>query len=201
MKKILFTFTVILALTSGLQLYAQDIQANLDAARSSYQSGDLENARFALQEALNFINQAIGQEILGMLPESVGGMSKTPDGDNVTGTGMGFAGLYVNRSYSGENKNASIEIVGDSPMMAGINALLAMPAFMSSDPNQKRIKVSNYKALLTKSTDDQGIATYDIQLPFSSSLLTFRSTGIQNENDVIAMFNSLPVDKIAKMAE
>jgi hypothetical protein len=201
MKKILFAFTIILALSSGIRVYSQDIQANLDAARSAYQSGDLENARFSLQEALNMINQAIGQEILGMLPASVGGMAKTQDGDNVTGTGMGFAGLYVNRSYTGENKNASIEIIGDSPMMAGINALLAMPTFMSSDPNQKRIKVSNYKALLTKSADDQGVNTYEMQLPFSSSLLTFRCTGVQNENEVVGMINTLPVDKIAKLAE
>lgn len=201
MKKILFAFTAILVLSSGIKLYSQDVQANLDAAISSYQSGDLENTRFALQEALNSINQAIGQEILGLLPASVGGMAKTPDGDNVTGTGMGFAGLYVNRSYAGENKNASIEVVGDSPFMAGINALLAMPAFMSSDPNQKRIKVSNYKALLTKSADDQGVTTYDIQLPFSNSLLTFRCTGVADENEVVGMVNSLPVDKIAKLAE
>jgi hypothetical protein len=79
MKKILFTLTVMLALSSGILLYSQDIQANLDAARSSYQSGDLENARFSLQEALNMINQAIGQEILGMLPASVGGMAKTQE--------------------------------------------------------------------------------------------------------------------------
>src|SRR4030042_6372807 len=128
MKKILFTFTVVLTLSSGIQLYSQDIQSNLDAARSSYQSGDLENARFALQEALNYSNQAIGQEILALLPASIGGMEKTTDGDNVTGTGMGFAGLFVNRTYTGANKNASVEIIGDSPMMAGINALLAMPA-------------------------------------------------------------------------
>jgi hypothetical protein len=201
MKKILFTFTVILTLSSGMQLYSQDIQANLDAARSSYQSGDLENARFALQEALSFINQAIGQEILGMLPASIGGMAKTEGGDNVTGTGMGFAGLFVSRSYTGDNKNSSVEIVGDSPMMAGINALLSMPAFMTSDPNQKRIKVGSYKALLTKGADDQGIVSYDIQLPFSNSLLTFKCAGVANENEVVAMVNSLPVDKIAKMSE
>ena len=201
MKKILFTITVALTLLSGTNMFSQDIQANLDAARSSYQSGDLENARFALQEALNYINQAIGQEILGLLPSSVGGMEKTADGDNVTGTGMGFAGLFVNRTYMGTNRNASVEIVGDSPMMAGINALLAMPAFLTSDPNQKRIKIGTYKALQTRSVDDQGTVTYDIQVPFTSSMLTFRCTGVQNENEVAGMANSLPVDKIAKMAE
>jgi hypothetical protein len=201
MKKILITITIILALSSGIQIYSQDIQANLNTALSSYQSGDLENTRFALQEALNLINQAIGQEILGLLPESLGGMSKTPDTDNVTGTNMGFAGLYVNRAYAGEGRNASIEVIGDSPIMTGINALLAMPSFMSSDPNQKRIKISNYKALLTKSTDDQGVVTYDIQLPFSSSMLTLKCTGIANENEVVGLANGLPVDKIAKLAE
>lgn len=201
MKKILIALTIVLALFTGSKVYAQDVQSNLDAARSAYQSGDLENTRFALQEALNYINQAIGQEILGLLPASIGGMEKTPDGDNVTGTGMGFAGLFVNRAYASGTKSASIEIVGDSPMMTGINALLAMPAFMSSDPNQKRIKVGSYKALQTKSTDDQGIMTYDIQLPLTNTLLTFRCTGIENESEVTGMANSIPVDKIAKLAD
>jgi hypothetical protein len=201
MKKILFAITIALTLVSGTKIFSQDVQANLDKASSSYQSGDLESARFALQEALNYINQAIGQEVLGLLPASIGGMEKTADGDNVTGTGVGFAGLFVNREYAGGNKNASIEIVGDSPMMAGINALLSMPAFLSSDPNQKRIKIGTYKALQTKSTDDQGVVTYDIQLPFTSSLLTFRCTGVQNETEVAGMANSIPVDKIAKLAE
>jgi hypothetical protein len=201
MKKILFALTIGLTLLCGRNIYSQDVQANLDAARSSYQSGDLENTRFALQEALNYINQAIGQEILGLLPASMGGMEKTADGDNVTGTGMGFAGLFVNRSYSGENKSASVEIVGDSPLMTGINALLAMPAFMSSDPNQKRIKIGSYKALQTKSTDEQGIVTYDIQLPLTNTLLTFRCTGVENESAVTGMVNTIPVDKIAKLAE
>jgi hypothetical protein len=201
MKKILFAITIALTLSSGAKIYSQDIQANLDAAKSSYQSGDLENTRFALQEALNLVNQAIGQEILGLLPASLGGMEKTADGDNVTGTGMGFAGLFVNRSYTGENKNASIEIVGDSPLMTSINALMALPAFMSSDPNQKRIKIGNYKALQTKSTDDQGTLTYEIQLPMTNTLLTFRCTGVNNESEVTGMANTLPVDKIAKLAD
>jgi hypothetical protein len=201
MKKILFAITIGLTLLCGRNIYSQDVQANLDKAKSSYQSGDLENTRFALQEALNLINQAIGQEILGLLPASLGGMEKTADGDNVTGTGMGFAGLFVDRAYAGGDKNASVEIVGDSPLMTAINAMLAMPAFMSSDPNQKRIKISSYKALQTKSTSEQGIVTYEIQLPLTNTLLTFRCTGVQNESEVTGMANTLPVDKIAKLAE
>jgi len=201
MKKIIYAFTIALILLSGAKIYSQDIQTKLDAANSSYQSGDLENARFALQEALNLINQAIGQEILELLPASLGGMDKTTDGDNVTGTNMGFAGLYVSRSYGSGNKNASVEIVGDSPLMTGINALMALPSVMSSDPNQKRIKVGTYKALQTKSTDDQGNVSYDIQLPLTNTLLTIKCSGVQNESEVTLMANTLPIDKIAKLSE
>lgn len=202
MKKILFAITVILIIIPGIQGKAQDVQANLNEARSAYQSGNLENARFALQQALNGINQEIAREILALLPSEMKNMPVVEGSDDVIGTSYGFAGLYVTRSYARDTTaSSSVEIVSDSPMMAGINALLTMPAFMSSDPNQKQIKINNYKALLTKSMDDQGVASYDIQLPFSNSLLTFKCTGIQDENEVIGMVNSIPVDKIVKLTQ
>jgi len=201
MKKILFAITVILII-SGIHGKSQDVQARLDEARSSYQSGNLENARFALQQALNSINQEIAKEILALLPAEMGNMPMVEGSDDFSGSSYGYAGLYVNRSYALDTTaSSSIEIVSDSPLLAGINALLTMPAFAYSDANQKQIKIKNYKAMLTKSIDDQGIASYDIQLPFSSSLLTFQCTGIQDENEVIGMANSIPVDKIVKLTQ
>jgi hypothetical protein len=200
MKKLLF-ITVLLILIPGMILQAQDVQARLDEASSSYESGNLENARFALQEALNELNQVIGKEILDLLPAEMNGMAKVEESDNVTGS-AGFAGLYVNRSYALDTTaSSSIEIVSDSPMLASINAMMTMPAFMSSDPNQKRVKIGNYKALLTKDTDDQGMVSYDIQLPFGSSLLTFSTEGIDDEDQVIDMVNSLPIEEIVELTQ
>lgn len=202
MRKILFAITTLLIIISGIQVKAQDVQANIDEARTSYQSGNLENARFALQQALNSINQEIAKEILALLPAEMGNMPMVEGSDDVSGSSYGYAGLYVNRSYARDTTaSSSIEIVSDSPLLAGINALLTMPAFAYSDPSQKQIKINNYKAMLTKSEDDQGIASYDIQLPFSSSLLTFQCTGIQDENEVIGMVNTIPVDKIVKLTQ
>jgi hypothetical protein len=202
MRKILFAITTLLIIISGIQVKAQDVQANIDEARTSYQSGNLENARFALQQALNSINQEIAKEILALLPAEMGDMPMVEGSDDVSGSSYGYAGLYVNRSYAQDTTaSSSIEIVSDSPLLAGINALLTMPAFAYSDPNQKQIKINNYKAMLTKSEDDQGTVSYDIQLPFSSSLLTFQCTGIQDENEVIGMVNTIPVDKIVKLTQ
>jgi hypothetical protein len=200
MKKIQILITVTVLAIPGAFINAQEVTASLDEALSSYQSDNLEDARFALQGALTGINQAIGREILALLPDEMNGMSKIEAGDDVTGVNTGFAGLFISRSYTAVDRNASIEIVSDSPLLAGINTILAMPGFMTSDENQKRIKIEGYKALLTRNTDSEGIVSYDIQMPFSGSLLTFQCSGIDDENEVIGMANRIPVDDIVAIA-
>ena len=184
----------------GAFISAQEVTTTLNEALSSYKSDNLEDARFALQGALNGINQAIGKEILAILPDEMNGMPKVETGDDVTGINTGFAGLFISRSYMAENRNASIEIVSDSPLLAGINTILAMPGFMTSDENQKRIKIEGYKALLTRSTDGEGMVSYDLQMPFSGSLLTLQCAGIEDENEVITMAKKIPVDEIVTIA-
>lgn len=201
MKKIIIILAVSLLTLPGIKIQAQDVQARLDEAAISYKSEDLQDARFSLQEALNEINQVVGAEILEALPSEMNGMSKVDDEDNVTGANMGVAGLYVHRSYKGDSRDASIEILSDSPMMAGINTILTMPGFMTSDPNQKRIKVSKHKALLTRSTDDEGNVSYEVQVPFSSSMMTFQCSGVDDENEVVEMVNAIGVDRILEISE
>lgn len=200
MKKLLFLITFTVLTIPGAIITAQEVTAGLDEALTSYRSDDLDNARFALQGALNGINQAIGREILALLPDEMNGMSKVEAGDDVTGVNTGFAGLFISRYYTGEDRNASIEIVSDSPLLAGINTILAMPGFMTADENQKRIKIEGYKVLLTRNTDSNGMVSYDLQMPFSGSLLTFQCSGIDDENEVIDMAGRIPVDKIVAIA-
>ncbi|HYX10000.1 MAG TPA: hypothetical protein VE912_24955 [Bacteroidales bacterium] len=196
--------TVIIAsflLLTLMSIQAQEVTGKLDEAKTAYNSGELDNTRFALQQALAEIDQVIGKEILGMLPATMGDLPAVTTEDNVTGSSSGFAGLYVNRSYQGTEKSASIEIVSDSPLLAGLNSLLAMPMLMGSDPNQKRIKINGYKGLLQKNTDDTGKVSWDVQLPFNQSLLTFNCDGFENESDVVAMANTIPIDKIVKISK
>ena len=193
--------TVLLLMSVMIRLSAQDVTANLSDARSSYNSGELDNARFALQESLNGINQAIGTDTLELLPANLGDMQKVDGSDDVTGTNIGFAGLYVGREYQGENTSASFQIVSDSPLMGSLSSMLSMSIFFAADPNQKRIKIDGYKALLTRSEDDEGVVSYDVQMPFSNSLLTFGTVGVSEENSVTAMLDEMPVSDIVKTAE
>lgn len=199
--KNLFIIATFMALPL-LALQAQDMDARLNTAKSEYKSGNYENARFELQQALLEINQAVGRDILEMLPANLAGMDKLEDQDNVTGVSNNmFGGLFVNRYYEDENRNASVEIVGDSPMIGSLNVLLNMPNFMVSDPNQKRIKVDGQKALLTKSTDTEEQVSYQVQMIFSSTLFTLNCFGIDSENEVIAMLDNIPFKEIMKLAQ
>lgn len=199
--KNLFIIAAFMALPL-LALQAQDMDARLNTAKSEYKSGNYENARFELQQALMEINQAVGRDILDMLPDHLAGMDKMEDQDNVTGISNNmFGGLFVNRYYKAENRDASVEIVGDSPMIGSLNVLLNMPNFMVSDPNQKRIKVDGQKALLTKSSDTEERVSYQVQMIFGSTLFTLNCNGIDSENEVIAMLDKIPFKEIMKLAQ
>lgn len=189
-------------LTLGVTIcFAQDVNTKLDQAKAAYGSGNLDDARFELQSALVEIDKVIGAEILSMLPTSMKDLAYVEESDNVTGTGDSFAGLYVSRTYGTEENTAEILIISDSPLLAGVNALLSMPAFMLTDENQKRIKVDGYKAILKKNKSDDGAVSWDVQVPFGSSLLTFTISGAEEEAAVVSMANTIPVTNIAGLTK
>ncbi|MBN2214687.1 MAG: hypothetical protein JW723_10620 [Bacteroidales bacterium] len=196
--KSLTIISLILFLVTGT-LYPQSFESKLSEAQSAYKNGELNDARMALQEALNEVNMTIGKEVLALLPKTMKDLSSDATQDDVSGTGLGYAGLYVSRTYGqAENKkSASVVIITDSPLLAGINSILSLPAIMTSgaDSNQKRIKIGTYKALLQINEAEDGTKNYDVQVPFGNSLLTFHCEGY-SEADVVAMANTIPVARI-----
>ena len=191
-------------LTVGQVIAQEDVDSKLSEAKSAYKGGNLDDSRFALQQALDALDAVIGKEILTLLPDKMGDMVADEKSDNVTGSSAGFGGIYVNRDYAdSENKiSSSFQLISDSPLLKGINAILAMPGIMTgSDPNQKRIKVDGYKSLMQKNEGDDGSVSYDVQIPFGNSLITFHCEGVSSESDVEAMANTIPVSKIVKLAQ
>lgn len=196
---------IVAIVTLGFFFYnaqAQDAVAKLKEAESAYDAHKLDDARTALQDAITAINMASGKEILAALPAKMSDLQNNTKDDNVSSAG-GFAGVTVTRTYGTDKKTAKVVILGDSPLLAGINSLLSLPAFMSgSNPDQKRIKVGGYKGLLNKSSNSEtNEVSYTVQVPVNQTLVTFEVKGVPSENDVISMANTLPMDKIAKLAQ
>ena len=186
-----------------LPVFGQDVAGNLEQARNAYSKGDLHDSRDALRQALSEVDQQLGKEILAMLPASLGELPYIEDEDQVMSNAGGITGMHLNRSYRDEHRSIDLELIDDSPLLATINRLLTLPSFLGvGDPNQKRIKIHGYKALLERQADDStGVVSYTIQVPFNRSLFTFRSRGFEGENEVTGMAASLPLEAIVRMTK
>jgi hypothetical protein len=204
MKNIFFTL-IVLSLSFTMIAQAQEFDKHMASAKSAYTSGNLEDARFNLENALREIDAAIGREILKELPTSLGGLTSDTKNDQVTGmSGSIVGGLYVHRVYGNTQvKGITLDIISDSPLMAGLNAILAMPMVMNTgDANQKVVKVQGYKSLLNRKADAENKTSgYSLQIPFTNSMLTLDYAGAISEADFLKIANSLPLEKIVKLAQ
>ncbi len=181
--------------------FAQDFNKNLATAKSSYGSGNLEDARFAMQQMLNDIDVLVGKEMLKILPLKFDALAAETKSDNVAAN-TGFAGVSVHRIYGTGDKTATLDIISNSPLIASLNAILSIPFVGNSgDGSQKIIKIQGYKSILQKSEDsDTGKTDYTLQIPMNSTLITLVANE-SNEAEITKWANSLPLPQIAKMVQ
>jgi hypothetical protein len=192
MKHILLIISILsVAFTAG----AQDFNSNVQTARQSYNSGDLENSRFAMQQMLQELDIISGKETLKILPSTLGDMAAKTAEDAVS-AGSGFAGAVIHRIYQTDNRTATMEIISNSPLVASVNAILAIP-FIGTGGNSDRmvIRVEGYKALVQKKSEANS-ESYEIQIPLGSTLISVKTENYKN--DITRLANEIPVGQIAQ---
>lgn len=198
MKKFILTLYISCFTLAGIQ--AQDFQTAISTAKTAYGSGKLEEAHFALQQALSELDMLIGKEILKLLPAKMDTAAANTKEDHVT-SNLGFAGATVSRSY-GSNK-ATVEIISNSPLIGTLNTLMNMPMMggIMKDENNKTVKIQGYKARLERQTGDtENQYNYTLQMPYSSALLTLTVKNC-TEKDILKLADTLPLEQIAKLIQ
>lgn len=194
-----FIFIFLLGVSTLTQ--AQEFNKNLATARSAYNSGNLEDTRFALQQMLNDIDLLVGKEILKLLPTKMDALASNAKEDNVA-VNTGLTGVTIHRTYGTGDKNALIDVMGNSPLVASINAILSIP-FMgnSGDGTQKVVKVQGYKSVLQKNVNTEtNVTDFTLQIPLNSTLITL-TVNNSNEAEVLRMANTIPLPEIAKLIQ
>ena len=192
-----FILAIALA-TSFSSLAQQEFNKAVADARTSYKAGKLDDARFAMQTALQELDIITGKELLKILPQKMEDKAFNPKEDNVSGS-TGFFGVVIHRQYGTvDTSNIELEIVGNSPFLSSINALLSMPMMGNSD--QKIIKINGYKALVSKQNNYGDRIDYEMQLPLNQSLITLKAPGY-TQDQLIKMANTLPIAEMAKMLQ
>lgn len=197
MKKIFIVALIFIASKGS----AQNFTADITNAKTSYATGKLEDAHFALLQALQEIDMIIGKEVLKQLPQKMDDFTANTKDDNVTST-VGFIGTTIHRSY-GPAGDVDLSIISNSPLVATLNAFLNTPllgGMMSKNGDNKIIKVQGYKGQLTRDTNSSGQTNYTIQLPIGSSLITFTGKNT-TDTQIMNWANTLPLQQIAKLIQ
>ncbi len=201
MRKIYNTLIALTLLLHISAVKAQDVEKYISQAHSAYTSGQLEVARTAIQDALRELDIKIGNEIIAMLPKSIQGMNCSPTSDN-SNTSNGMTGLMVQREWTSQHTSLDFSVMGNSPLLTGINAMLAMPIMIGSGGNQKKITVEGYKALFEKRLDENNQSQgFNLMVPVNSSLIQIEYTGSASENDFMNMVSLIPIKNILSLVQ
>jgi hypothetical protein len=181
-------------------VFSQNFTTDISNAKTAYASGKLEDAHFALQQAMQEIDIIIGKEVIALLPAKMDNFTANAKEDNIMNN-VGYMGSTIHRSW-GQNDSVDLSIIGNSPLIQTLNAFLNTPVLggMMSNGNNKIIKVQGYKAQLSKEDNGNGRTNYTIQIPLGSSLITFVAKNT-TDTQITIWANTLPLRQIAKLLQ
>ena len=106
--------------------FSQDFKTDITTAKTAYASGKLEDAHFALLQAMQEVDIIIGKEVLKLLPPKMDTLSVNTKEDQVSAN-AGFIGCTIHRSYGKMTKKADLSIISNSPLVAMLNSVLNTP--------------------------------------------------------------------------
>ncbi len=198
MKK--YYLVLIFILFVGNVGFSQEFSKDIAAAKTSYTSGNLADAHFSLEQAIQELDMIVGKEVLGILPKDFNGLPANEKEDQVAAN-VGFIGATVHRQYG--DKGSEVEIISNSPMIATLNSFLNMPLLggMMRNSTTKVVKVNGYKSRLEKDGENtDGTSNYTLQIPLKSALITVTAKGM-DENKVLSFSNTIPIEKIATLIQ
>ncbi len=183
----------------GLITTPPDVNQNLADAESAYKSASYGEARYAVQQAMLGVELEIGNKVLKSLPESVKGLLKQSESDQVTSTGWGWAGLTIHREYLNDDKQLTATIANNSAWMSAVNMYLANGGYAqqtNGQQNWKQVKVKGYRAVIEY---DEG-SGYKLSVPLGqSSLIVWEGINFASEQEMMAAANEFDIDGIKNM--
>jgi len=180
----------------GLNNTAPDVKENIKEAGTAFDGKKYSNARFAVRQAILGIELEIGKQILKGLPESISGLPKIDEEDNVTSSGIGFVGLIIERVYRKDDKELGITIGNDAGLLSAANMYLASGSYASTqDQNHKQVKFKDYRGVL-EYDENSG---YKLSVPFGqSSILIAEGKNFENEQEIMDAADKIDIETIKK---
>ncbi|MFO7977251.1 MAG: hypothetical protein R6U64_01215 [Bacteroidales bacterium] len=180
----------------GLSQNVPDVDLSIDEAAAMFASHDYKSSKISLREAIWGIELEMGQNVLKSLPEKVQGLAAMSDNDQVTSSGMGFAGMLIERTYAGDDDMEFVVSVGNDAAILGIaHMMTAGDMFRQSteNPDQKQIRYQEHRAVI----EYDEYSGYSLTAPFGqTSLLVLKGVNFETEESFMAAANQIDLNVI-----
>lgn len=151
---------IVIALTACLTLAltgtasADEVTDQIDAARKSYEAGDLRGAIDTLNFAVAKVQEQVSAKALLLLPAPLAGWQADPAESQSAGFASMIAGTNLSRRYFKEDgAEVTLHITADSPLLPMLTMFLSSPFMMQADPGTKPFSLQGQRGMIKKEKD------------------------------------------------
>jgi len=139
-------FVVALCLAAGLgsASAADEIEDAIAAGLEAYRAGDVAGAREELDYAATLLGQKKAAGLAAFLPPAFDGWTRSDGDASAAGAALFGGGLNASADYTRGADMVEIQIMADSPMVAGMGAMLGNPAMMATQGEMRRVGRQRY---------------------------------------------------------
>lgn len=171
---------LLLSITTFQSAYADDVEDAIKEALAAYKKQEFSAAAESLDYATTLIRQRKGSALENVFPTPLDGWKAEQASSQAAGTGFFGGGVTAERTYKKGDRNVTVSLVTDSPMLQGVMMMFGNPMFMASDGGKMK-KIAGQKAMVKYPA---GGGSGEITIAVDKTLVTVR--GKADEAELIA---------------
>jgi len=189
----LLAFTAALTLSSTAS--ADEVTDQIDAARTSYEAGELRSAVETLNFAVSKIQEQMTASLLKLLPEPLDGWKADAPEAQSGGMAAMITGTTLSRRYFRDDQSeVSLNLMADSPMMPMLTMALSMPLMMQSNQDMKTYSLKGFRGMIEHAADSED---YEITLMVGNRLvIQGQGSHLKDSKPIEDYLNALDLDAI-----
>jgi hypothetical protein len=195
-KRILVAAIALLSAAAS-PAWPDEVTDQMDAARKSYQAGELRTAIQALEFAVAKIQEKINASLSQLLPKPLPGWTADEPETQSGGIAAMIAGTTLSRRYHrNDGAEVDVSITADSPLLPMMTMLLSSPMLLQSDPNTKLYTYDGQRGLLEHDKDSD---RWEIKLMVGNKILVqVAASAVKNADPAEAYLKAIDLKALQK---
>jgi hypothetical protein len=184
------------AVSLAAPLHADEITDQIEAARESYEGGELRAAIQGLQFAVAGIQEKVNLSLLQLLPEPLEGWKAEEPQATSSGMAAMITGTNLTRHYyRDDGADLDITITADSPFLSMMTMMLSNPMMLQTDPANRVYTHAGRRGMIKH---DKDADTWEVSLMGKNNVLIQVSGSRTDKETVEAYVKAMDLDAIEK---